>query len=246
MNLVEFASVTKRYQLGDVEVVALDGVSFAVQPGDFVAITGPSGSGKTTMLNLIGCLDAPSSGEMRVMGKAVSSLDEQALDQLRSRTFGMIFQNFNLIPVLTAEENVALPLHLHGLSRQEMRKRSQDALRAVGLERFAGFRPDQLSGGQRQRVAVARALVTRPQLILADEPTASLDTTNAIALVELMKQLNADHGVTFVFSTHDDRLLQHVRRIVELRDGKLSVTREHAAHQEPASSVPQTDDQGVL
>ena len=246
MNLVEFASVTKRYQLGDVEVVALDGVSFAVQPGDFVAITGPSGSGKTTMLNLIGCLDAPSAGEMRVMGKAVDSLDEQALDQLRSRTFGMIFQNFNLIPVLTAEENVALPLHLHNLSRQEMRKRAQDALRAVGLERFASFRPDQLSGGQRQRVAVARALVTRPQLILADEPTASLDTANAIALVELMKQLNADHGVTFVFSTHDDRLLQHVRRIVELRDGKLSVTREQAARQEPAGALPQTDDQGVL
>ncbi len=246
MYLVEFASVTKRYQLGDVEVVALDGVDFQVQPGDFVAITGPSGSGKTTMLNLIGCLDSPSDGEVKVMGKAVNALSEPALDQLRSRTFGMIFQNFNLIPVLTAEENVALPLHLHALSRQETRQRVAEALRAVGLERFAGFRPDQLSGGQRQRVAVARALVTRPQLILADEPTASLDTTNAIALVELMKQLNAEQGVTFVFSTHDDRLLQHVRRIVELRDGTLSVTRELPAAAPRDGFVPQTDRYEVM
>ncbi|TDR79757.1 ABC transporter ATP-binding protein [Paludibacterium purpuratum] len=246
MNLVEFASVTKRYQLGDVEVVALNGVDFQIQPGDFVAITGPSGSGKTTMLNLIGCLDAPSAGELRVMGKTIEALGEQALDQLRSRTFGMIFQNFNLIPVLTAEENVALPLHLHNLSRQDMRQRATEALRAVDLERFATFRPDQLSGGQRQRVAIARALVTRPQLILADEPTASLDTANALSLVELMKRLNSEQGVTFVFSTHDDRLLRHVSRIVELRDGKLTVTHEQTKRTEHGSPSSQTNRYEVM
>ncbi|AKJ26894.1 ABC transporter ATP-binding protein [Caldimonas brevitalea] len=225
MNLIEFVSVRKSYWLGETEVTALDGVDFTVQRGDFVAITGPSGSGKTTMLNLLGCLDTPSAGEVRVLGQAVSSLDERELDQLRSRSVGLVLQPFDLVPVLTAFENVALPLHLHRLSRTQMQQRTQEALRSVGLERHAGFRPDQLSGGQRQRVAFARALVTRPDLILADEPTARLDSTNALALVELMKQLNAQSGVTFVFSTHDDRLLRHVTRIVDLRDGKLSVTR---------------------
>ncbi|WP_444929422.1 ABC transporter ATP-binding protein [Microbulbifer sp. SSSA002] len=222
MNLVEFESVTKRYQLGEVQVTALNSVDFTVQKGDFVAITGPSGSGKTTMLNLIGCLDSATSGEIRVAGQAVSQLSDRQLDTLRSRTYGIIFQNFNLVPVLSALENVMLPLYLHGLSKAEMRRRAQASLAAVNLSRFAGFRPDQLSGGQRQRVAVARALVTEPKLILADEPTASLDTASALSLVELMKQLNREQGVTFVFSTHDQRLLQHVKRVVELRDGHLS------------------------
>jgi putative ABC transport system ATP-binding protein len=238
MPLVEFRAVSKHYALGESDVVALNEVDFAVEEGDFVAITGPSGSGKTTMLNLIGCLDAPSSGEIKIMGKPVTSLDEAALDTLRSRTFGMIFQTFNLIPVLTALENVVLPLHLHRLSRKEMEQRATAALQAVGIERFARSRPDQLSGGQRQRVAVARALVTRPQVILADEPTASLDTANAVALIELMKRLNAEQGATFVFSTHDDRLLDHVDRIVELCDGQLSVTRQTAAGMPPGQSRP--------
>ncbi|MDM8350959.1 ABC transporter ATP-binding protein [Pseudomonas sp. sp1636] len=226
MILIEFESVTKHYQLGEIEVTALDNVNFTVRRGDFVAITGPSGSGKTTMLNLIGCLDSPTSGEIRVLGQPVTCLDEKALDRLRSRTYGIVFQSFNLVPVLTALENVALPLHLHSLKSSEIRERALAALCSVGLGRFADFRPDQLSGGQRQRVAVARALVTKPKLILADEPTASLDTASALSLVELMKQLNAEQGVTFVFSTHDQRLLQHVRRVVELRDGSLSTIRE--------------------
>lgn len=226
MNLVQFSSVSKRYTLGETHVTALNDVDFDVRPGDFVAITGPSGSGKTTMLNLIGCLDSPSSGQVSINGETVDSLGESELDRLRSRSFGMIFQNFNLIPVLTALENVSLPLHLHGFKRQQMRERAQEALAAVGLDCYAAFKPDQLSGGQRQRVAVARALVTRPHLILADEPTASLDTANALALIDLMKQLNTERGVTFVFSTHDDRLLRQVSRIVELRDGHLSVVRE--------------------
>jgi putative ABC transport system ATP-binding protein len=221
MNIIEFVSVSKRYRMGEVDVVALDKVDFSVPKGDFVAITGPSGSGKTTMLNLIGCLDAASEGSILVEGRPVADLAEAELDTLRSRSFGMIFQSFNLVPVLTAQENVALPLYLQKLSRDEIRRRSQAALDAVGLQRFAGFKPDQLSGGQRQRVAIARALVTRPKLMLADEPTASLDTANAEALVVLMKKLNEEQGVSFVFSTHDDRLLRHVRRIVELQDGKL-------------------------
>ncbi|MNF30305.1 Lipoprotein-releasing system ATP-binding protein LolD [compost metagenome] len=236
MILIEFESVSKHYQLGEIEVTALDSVNFAVRRGDFVAITGPSGSGKTTMLNLIGCLDSPTSGEIRVLGQPVTCLDEKALDTLRSRTYGIIFQSFNLVPVLTALENVALPLHLHPLKSSEIRERALAALCAVGLGRFADFRPDQLSGGQRQRVAVARALVTKPKLILADEPTASLDTASALSLVELMKQLNTEQGVTFVFSTHDQRLLQHVRRVVELRDGSLSTVRESRPSAEQAQT----------
>ena len=225
MNIIEFVSVSKRYRMGEVEVVALDKVDFVVPEGDFVAITGPSGSGKTTMLNLIGCLDFASEGTILVAGRPVADLAESELDMLRSRTFGMIFQSFNLIPVLTAQENVALPLHLQKLPRDEIRSRALAALDAVGLGRFAAFKPDQLSGGQRQRVAIARALVARPKLMLADEPTASLDSANAQALVVLMKKLNEEQGVSFVFSTHDERLLRHVRRIVELQDGKLHASR---------------------
>jgi len=226
MNIIEFVSVSKRYRMGAVDVIALDKVDFAVREGDFVAITGPSGSGKTTMLNLIGCLDLASEGKILVEGRPVADLAESELDALRGRTFGMIFQSFNLVPVLTAQDNVALPLYLRKLSRDEIRSRSLAALDAVGLARFAGFKPDQLSGGQRQRVAVARALVAQPKLMLADEPTASLDSANADALVMLMKKLNEEQGVSFVFSTHDERLLRHVRRIVELQDGKLRWLRE--------------------
>ncbi|MCX7293669.1 ABC transporter ATP-binding protein [Janthinobacterium sp.] len=222
MNIIEFVSVSKHYRMGEVNVTALDKVNFSVAEGDFVAITGPSGSGKSTMLNLMGCLDIPSAGEILVLGKSVASMSESELDSLRSRTFGMIFQSFNLVPVLTAQENVGLPLHLQQLSRGEIRQRAMAALQAVGLERFAGFKPDQLSGGQRQRVAIARALACRPKLMLADEPTASLDTENAMALVDLMKKLNTEQGVSFVFSTHDERLLQHVNQVVELHDGILT------------------------
>ncbi|WP_346838614.1 ABC transporter ATP-binding protein [Microbulbifer sp. SAOS-129_SWC] len=245
MNLVEFESVSKHYRLGEVEVSALDQVDFTVCEGDFVALTGPSGSGKTTMLNLIGCLDYASSGEIRVLGQPVSQLEDKALDQLRSRTYGIIFQNFNLVPVLTALENVALPLHLHRLPAVEMDRRARAALEAVGLTRFADFRPDQLSGGQRQRVAVARALVTEPKLILADEPTASLDSASALSLVELMKKLNREQRATFVFSTHDQRLLAHVDRVVELRDGRLTAAAETAQSAGAKRAAPATGDSEV-
>lgn len=240
MTLVELIAVSKVYVMGEVSVTALEGVDLRIDRGDFLALTGPSGSGKTTLLNLIGCLDLPTEGEVRIEGTATSRMRERELDQLRSRTFGMIFQSFNLIPVLTARENVALPLHLQPLSRGEREARVQEALNRVGLENFAGFLPDRLSGGQRQRVAVARALVTRPRLILADEPTASLDSANAFALVGLMRELNREHGVTFVFSTHDDRLLGQVRGVVEMRDGRIVA--RHAAPRGPSvANAPGAD-----
>jgi putative ABC transport system ATP-binding protein len=219
--LVELKSVTKTYRLGEVTVNALDDVSLSIDEGAFTALTGPSGSGKTTLLNLIGCLDRPDTGVVLIDGRPTGNLGENQLDHLRSRVAGMIFQSFNLVPVLTARENVELPLHLHPLSRAERAARVDDALASVGLTRWADFQPDRMSGGQRQRVAVARALVMKPRLILADEPTASLDTANAVALVDLMRQLNQEQRVTFLFSTHDDRLLRSVSEVVELRDGRI-------------------------
>lgn len=225
MAIVKAISVTKTYPLGDTTVNALDEVDLTVKQGDFLALTGPSGSGKTTLLNLIGCLDLPTSGDVWIDGERTSELGEAALDQLRNRAFGMIFQSFNLIPVLNVQENVALPLHLHGVTATERTKKVADAIAAVGLAPFGSCLPERLSGGQRQRVAIARALVTAPRLILADEPTASLDSANAFALIELMQALNRDKGVTFVFSTHDDRLLRNVRDIVVLRDGRIETAR---------------------
>ena len=221
MSLIELKSVSKHYTLGQVTVPALQGVDLAVDGGEFLAITGPSGSGKTTLLNLIGGLDLPTAGEVLVGGRATAECTERELDQLRSRTLGMIFQAFNLVPVLTVRENVALPLHLLGLTAREREQRVGHALESVGIAKFAAALPDKLSGGQRQRVGIARALVSRPRIILADEPTANLDSANALAIIELMRQLNHEQGVTFVFSTHDDRLLKSVDRVVTVRDGRL-------------------------
>jgi putative ABC transport system ATP-binding protein len=221
MKLVELQSVSKTYKMGDILVSALCDVSLEIDKGDFLAFTGPSGSGKTTLLNLIGCMDLPSSGKVLIDGTATDALGEKALDALRSRSIGMIFQSFNLMPVLNVRENLALPLQLQRIGREEHERRIDEALNWVGLERYASFMPDRLSGGQRQRVAIARALVARPKLILADEPTASLDSANALSLVKLMRHLNVEHGVTFVFSTHDDRLLDHVDDVREIRDGRL-------------------------
>ncbi|ADO71020.1 ABC transporter ATP-binding protein [Stigmatella aurantiaca] len=220
-NVVELSSVSKRFKLGTTEVDALKEISLGIRKNDFAAITGPSGSGKSTLLNLIGCLDVPTSGEVKISGTRTSDLDEKALDKLRSRAIGFIFQSFNLIPVLKAVENVMLPLQLHGLKAQQMREQAEHALRQVGLEHYIDHLPDQLSGGQRQRVSIARALVTKPNLVLADEPTANLDSSNSEAIIELMRKLNKESGVTFVFSTHDASLLGKVDRIIRIRDGKL-------------------------
>ena len=219
MTLVGVKDVTKTYRLGTQEVIALGGVSIAVEPREFLAIAGPSGSGKTTLLNLIGCLDTPTSGDIEIDGELVSGLSAGRRADLRARKLGFIFQTFNLIPVLTAWENVEYPLLLTKRGGDNARVRT--ALEQVGLADRARHRPPELSGGQQQRVAIARALVTDPLLVLADEPTANLDSKTGTEVVALMRRLNREHGTTFVFSTHDPRIMSAADRVIEISDGRL-------------------------
>ena len=216
--------VTKVYALGLTRVSALSGVSLSVSEGEFMAVAGPSGSGKSTLLNLIGCLDRPTSGRVTIGGQDVSQLGDDALSDLRARRIGFIFQTFNLIPVLSALENVefALLIRHGGAVRSEARARARRALDQVGLGEFVGHRPDELSGGQRQRVAVARALVTEPALVLADEPTANLDSATGEAIIDLMLEINRRQHTTFIFSTHDPRVMAHAHRVVRLEDGRVA------------------------
>ena len=220
MSSVRLENVSKDYTLGRTIVPALRDVTLGVEPGEFVAVAGPSGSGKSTLLNLVGCLDHPSSGRVLIGGKDVASLSDDALSDLRGRTIGFIFQTFNLIPVLSALENVEFPLLFQG-GDNEGHERARRALAEVGLADFARHRPDELSGGQRQRVAVARALVTDPVIVLADEPTANLDSTTGEAIIDLMLEINRRDGTTFVFSTHDPKVMAHAHRVVRLVDGRI-------------------------
>ncbi len=222
MELIKIENVTRTYKTGNVETQALRGVSLTIQNGEFTALVGPSGSGKTTLLQLIGCLDSPTSGKIWINGKDVSRLNRNQRADMRRGTIGFIFQFFALIPTLTAYENVEMPLLLNGLSASERQKRVMDLLKAVGMEDRAHHRPDQLSGGEQQRVAVARALSTRPLLILADEPTANLDTENGKQVMEIMQRLNQETGTTFIFATHDPRLFGYARRTITLRDGLIA------------------------
>jgi len=219
--LVRVEDITRKFPLDHNAVIALDRVNIQVNSGEFLAIAGPSGSGKSTLLNLIGCIDKPTSGRILVEGVDTSKLNPIRTASLRREKIGFVFQTFNLIPVFTAGENVEYPLLIQGVSSHERRKRVADALESVGLSARANHRPDLLSGGERQRVAVARAIVHRPALILADEPTANLDTQNATQLIDLMRDLNRSLGLTFIFSTHDQRLLEHTPRIVRLCDGQV-------------------------
>jgi putative ABC transport system ATP-binding protein len=220
--IVSVKNATKSYTLGKVVVPALRGVSLDVHEGEFLSVAGPSGSGKTTLLNLIGCVDTPTSGTVEVAGKDTSQLGERALTNLRLYTIGFIFQSFNLVPVLSVLQNVELPLLLQGrLGGKERKKRVQDLLDRVGLHEYGRHRPTELSGGQRQRVAIARALVTRPQLVLADEPTANLDSVTGENILDVMKELNRTENTTFIFSTHDARVMAHASAVVRLADGKL-------------------------
>lgn len=221
MASVVCSGVEKVYGAGAVAVRALRGVDWEVGAGEFVALVGPSGSGKTTLLNLIGCLDRPSSGTVVVDGVEVSSLSKAGAADLRRDRIGFVFQSFNLIPVLTAYENVAFPLVLQGRPSREIRERVLAMLAEVGLEGLGDRRPAELSAGQQQRVAVARALVKRPALVLADEPTANLDSENGGKVVALMAELNRRHGVTFILSTHDRMVVEQARRVVTLRDGRI-------------------------
>ena len=223
--LFELRNIKRRFALGATVVPALDGVDLDIARGESVAIWGPSGSGKSTLLNLLGLIDGPDEGSLRFNGEDVHALSDDTLTDRRSRSIGFIFQNFNLIPVLTALENVMLPLQIRGSAGRAARGRAAEWLARVGLASFAAFRPDQLSGGQRQRVAIARALVLDPMLVLADEPTANLDSGNSRALIDLLQELNAETGVTCVFATHDPRLLEHVPRHVRMVDGRIESDR---------------------
>ena len=221
MSLIEMRDIKKDYLLGETSVHALRGVDLSIDKGEFIAIWGPSGSGKTTLLNLIGAIDEPTSGQLFVEGQEVIQLSDNMRAELRNRSIGFIFQGFNLIPVLSALENVMLPLEIRGASSSEARDRALSRLDEVALSDFVRHRPDKMSGGQQQRVAIARALVTNPSLVIADEPTANLDTGTSKKIIGLMRDLNEKEKTTFVFSTHDQRLLDKVERLVRLEDGKI-------------------------
>ena len=219
--LVTARDVTKVYDTGKIEVHALTGVTLEVHKGDLVAIVGPSGSGKTTFLNLVGALDVPTGGQLAVLGRDISALSKRRRADLRLHELGFVFQAYNLVPVLTARENVEFVLELQGVSA-ERSSRALDILDQLGLTEFADRRPNELSGGQQQRVAVARAVASKPKLVLADEPTANLDGENAEILLGMMRRLNTEYGITFVFSTHDPRVVAHARRVVTLVDGRVA------------------------
>jgi putative ABC transport system ATP-binding protein len=219
MSVVRTESLVKDYSLNGIVVNALRGVDLSFEAGEFAAVAGPSGSGKSTFLHLVGCLDAPSSGRIEIDGVDTAKLSRVELAYLRRRRIGFIFQAYNLIPVLTALENVSLPLTLLGADSREARKAAEAALVEVGLADMGRRRPKEMSGGQQQRVAIARALVKRPALILADEPTANLDSKTGREILELMLGLNRQAGTTFIFSTHDRMVMDYARRLVLLRDG---------------------------
>ena len=221
-NVVDIKNVYKSYQLGSTEVQALRGLSLQIRKGEFTALIGSSGSGKTTLLNLVGCLDVADKGEIQIEGISIAQLTEDQKSELRNKKIGFIFQSFNLIPVLNVFENVEIPLTIRtDMSEAERKEKVMTALTDVGLESFVLQRPDQLSGGQRQRVAIARALVTHPSLILADEPTANLDSTTAHHIIDLMFELNQKKNMTFFFCTHDEKLMSRVQRIVKIKDGVI-------------------------
>jgi putative ABC transport system ATP-binding protein len=222
MEVIQLQDVSRVYRIGEVETHALRGVNLTIGEGEFTTIVGPSGSGKTTLLQLVGCLDKPTSGRVFLEGQDVTQLSAGKRADLRKGKIGFVFQFFALIPGLTAYENIELPLLLTGANGKQRKERVMELLDAVGLTERARHRPDQMSGGEQQRVAVARALAVHPTLILADEPTANLDTENGRQVMEIMERLNEETGTTFVFATHDPRVIAFGQRVVELRDGKVT------------------------
>ena len=227
---VVLKGVSRTYRLDSVDVPALTDINLVILPNRFTVLSGPSGSGKTTLLNLIGCIDRPDAGTIMVGGKAVQTMEDDVLSDFRAQQLGFIFQNFNLLPVLTAFENVEYPLVLTGLPADKRRKRVENLLESVGLADRAGNLPGQLSGGQRQRVAIARALARRPQLVLADEPTANLDSKTGVEIIELMRDMQKQHCVSFIFSSHDPKVLEAADDAVHIQDGRItSIERRLAA-----------------
>jgi len=221
-RLITIDDLVKIYPMGESEITALDHVSLTFERSEFAGIVGPSGSGKTTLLNIVGTLDAPTSGSVEVLGRRVERLDHRQAAELRNHHVGFIFQTFNLLPVYTVFENVEFPLLLLGLAAEERRRRVMQALEWVGLADRARSRPDQLSGGQCQRVAISRAVVKEPAVVLADEPTANLDAENSHNILQTMERLNAELGTTFLFSTHDEKVIGYLRRKIVLEDGRVA------------------------
>jgi putative ABC transport system ATP-binding protein len=223
MAIAELRDVKKIYPLGKTQVHALKGVSFAIEKGDFVSIAGPSGSGKSTILNLLGCIDTASSGQVWINGVETSRLSDRQITRLRHQVLGFIFQSFNLIPVLSVYENVEFPLLLgnNPMSKQETKNWIQHLIEAVGLAEWRSHKPNELSGGQRQRVAIARALATKPSIVMADEPTANLDSVTSQAIIDLMKQMNRELNTTFIFSTHDQDIVNIADHVIRIQDGLI-------------------------
>lgn len=219
--LVAARGVAKEFRTGDIAVDALRGVDLEIGAGEFMAIVGPSGSGKTTLLNMVGALDVPTGGRIEIFGADLGQLSRPQRAELRLRSLGFVFQAYNLVPVLTARENVEFVLELQGMGGYERRRRAEETLAELGLSELGDRRPSEMSGGQQQRVAVARAVAARPSLVLADEPTANLDSDNAQALLEMMRRLRDESGMTFVFSTHDPLVVSYASRVVTLRDGRV-------------------------
>lgn len=220
---ISMTGITKTYRTGDVDVQALKGIDLVIEPGEMVAIWGPSGSGKSSLMNVIGLIDSPTKGRLDMPHQDdIYALPDDRLTEYRASNIGFIFQGFNLVPVLSALENIALPMQIQGVGNVESLERAAALLQDVGLSGLAASRPDRMSGGQRQRVAIARALASRPAIVIADEPTANLDTENSLGILELMSQMNKRSGVTFVFTTHDQRLLDRIGRKLLLRDGQLA------------------------
>jgi putative ABC transport system ATP-binding protein len=242
---LELKAIRKAYGAEQAKVVALDGIDLVVQQGEFLCVWGASGSGKSTLLNIMGLLDTPDSGEYRFSGTDVSRLNDRQRTRLRGEKLGFIFQGFNLIPVLSAVENVMFPLQVLGRSDREARTKALELLEMVGLSAERDRRPDKMSGGQRQRVAIARALVGDPELVLADEPTASLDSATSVAILDLLRRLNRERGTTFVFSTHDSDLLPYASRNLSIRDGRIAEWQGRAPaptpHHEASRHAPAED-----
>lgn len=222
MNIIEIKGLKKDYPLGKTTVNAIRGVDLSIEKGDFLSIIGPSGSGKTTLLNIIGCIDHATSGSVKIAGKEITSLNDKKITDIRLHQIGFIFQTFNLIPVLNALENVEFPLLLmKNRTRGEVRKKALSLLEAVGLNEHIKHRPSELSGGQRQRVAIARALVTGPDIVLADEPTANLDSVTGASILDAMRTMNEREHTTFIFSTHDANVLKYARKVIKIKDGLI-------------------------
>jgi putative ABC transport system ATP-binding protein len=221
MAKIKCVDLCKTYRQGDATIKALDHVTLEIEPGSFICLSGPSGSGKTTLLNMIGGLDLLDGGEISIDGQRVDLLEKGPLADLRLHNIGFVFQSYNLIPVLSARENVEFVMQMQGVTAAERKRKSLAILQEVGLQGMEDRRPAQLSGGQQQRVAVARAIVSQPKLVLADEPTANLDSVSAQQLMELFVELNQNHGVTFLISTHDERVMRYAGRLVRMRDGKV-------------------------